>query len=256
MKRRLGPVFKVFVPFAPILAKRLDASVASIGVYPGSTEHLPDDIDAIKDVRLRDNCRFNSHSSERVTSRFPAGKFPMHDIVREVVLSVFVSTGKAPFIQHLNVVVETDARRFVVVDKPALPANALNEPNCGAVADAQVPGRVDPDVFVDLQLADAALRQHDPHLVGVECSLNSRLPLTLELLRILVWSTFVLTSQGRHLISIEQTALRGSQHHVKPIRTFLRLGVEPMKGVLALRRADKGRPALAIRKHRPNDLTP
>jgi hypothetical protein len=50
------PILEPVVVLAPILAKRFNAAFASKKVDPGSSEHPPDDVDSIKDVRLRDNC--------------------------------------------------------------------------------------------------------------------------------------------------------------------------------------------------------
>jgi hypothetical protein len=97
VKRRLDPIFEIIAPFAPILTKRLDASSASCSVDQGASKHPPDNVDAIKDVRLRDDCRLDPHSGERVSSRLAAGKLTVCDVVRKVVLPVFVSTGDALF---------------------------------------------------------------------------------------------------------------------------------------------------------------
>src|ERR1700733_11159524 len=69
VKGRLGPVLETIAPFAPILAKRLDTSLASCRVDPGSTEHPPNKVDTIEDVERRDNSRFNSHSGQGIPTR-------------------------------------------------------------------------------------------------------------------------------------------------------------------------------------------
>jgi hypothetical protein len=53
--------------------------------------------------------------------------------VRKVVLSVFVSAGNALIVEHLNVVVEPAAGRFIIIDQPSFTTDALDKPDRGAV---------------------------------------------------------------------------------------------------------------------------
>jgi hypothetical protein len=98
----LDQSFRFSFPFTPVLAKRFNTALASIAIDPGAPEHAPDNIDAVKDIGRRHNRCLNSHAGERIAPRFAAGKFSMHDVVRKVVLSVFVSAGNPLFVEHLS----------------------------------------------------------------------------------------------------------------------------------------------------------
>jgi hypothetical protein len=57
---RLDPILQIFTPLPTIRPQRFNTSFASIAIDPGAPEHAPDDVDAVEDVALRDNRRFNS----------------------------------------------------------------------------------------------------------------------------------------------------------------------------------------------------
>src|ERR1700722_2848315 len=154
----LAPILQPLIILATILTKRFSASLTAIGINPGPSEHAASKIDAVKNIGLWHGNRFNTQRRQRLETRPAAAELPHFNVVRKIMVSVFPSVFDALVVQDLRIVIEADAGAFVIIDQPTLATDALDKPNRGGVAYAKVPSRMDTDVLVNLDWAQAALR--------------------------------------------------------------------------------------------------
>src|SRR5687768_8019919 len=126
----------VLVIFASILPKSLNALVTLAGIEIASWEQEPNRIDAVHDVLVPlHDPNVITEAGEGLLAGLPGGQIPMPAIVRPSVILVDVWLLS----QHLGVVVETNARHFVIVDQADLKAGVLIEPNRRAISKSQIP---------------------------------------------------------------------------------------------------------------------
>ena len=94
--------------------------------------------------------------------------------MREKVIAVSPAIFSALVVQNINIVIQANAGRFVVIDQTPFAAHALNEPNRGRIRNPEIPSRMDAHTLINLNRTNAALVEHDPHFVGVERTLDRR----------------------------------------------------------------------------------
>ena len=119
---------------------------------------------------------------------------------------------------------------------------------------AKVPCRMRLHILIDLNGANATLGQYCPHFIGIERTLDRRLERALELLLVLILAH--LAPQIGQFAGCNDAALGRLEHHVKPRWVLLGVVVNLPELVLAFGCTNECRPALAISKHRADDLVP
>jgi hypothetical protein len=111
------------------LLQRFQSPLASLGINPSAIEHSPYGIDAVEDCGLWHDLRFYAKTAQSVGARMARAEFFVCDVVGQIMISPYVIF----LLKYLGVMVEANARGFVVVNQPTLFAYALNEPDSGKV---------------------------------------------------------------------------------------------------------------------------
>ena len=128
MARALLPSFQLVIQLAAILLQCFQSPVAALVVNPATIQHATNGVDAVKYSGLGDDLGLNAETAKRVYPRKAGGQLLVGNVVWKIVSPPDVIL----FFEHLGVMIEADARSFVIINQPALFADALNEPNCGA----------------------------------------------------------------------------------------------------------------------------
>ena len=146
------------------------------------------------------------------------------------------------------------AARLVVIDEPHLAVAALDEPDGGRIADANIPPGLDGEVWLPRDCRQAILLLGGLQQGAVVTALDRRGEGAFELLEILVAAhrlfgglQFALGNRPSH---------RDRQRCRIPIRQGLSLLIKLVELIAPLRRPNEDRTAQPIRQSRSNNLAP
>ena len=131
-------------------------------------------------------------------------------------------------------------------------ANRLRKPNRGAVANTQIPPRIDTMRRIIRHLSHPTLHLCRFKFLAINRTGNIRIPRTLKFLLILILSHRL--PRSSQFLIVKNACLAGLINHAKPIVIAAGLFIQIEKRIVTLRRADKHSPTLAVRQRRADNL--